>query len=273
MSLTRDSKSRSAQADDRGLSSFRPIRIRRAADEVVAILLDAIRGGLYARGDRLPRERELAARLEVSRTTVREALRILAERGVVSIKRGNAGGIIVEKTRIPGSLLASMEGSMIVELRAVLEVRRALEVTAAVLAARRATDRELQEVEDLVTSLAGLTQDPDKFISKDFEFHASVADLTRNPILADYVREIIQRFVDIRAQYPVGHIHLEKGIENQRKTLEAIARRDEQTVLRVMDDHLGSVEEYFLGERLTSPIVAENHSSKDGRPSLEKEMP
>ena len=60
------------QGDDRGLSAFSPIRIRRASDEVLAVLVDAIRGGLYEPGDALPPERDLAERLHISRKVLNE---------------------------------------------------------------------------------------------------------------------------------------------------------------------------------------------------------
>src|SRR5262249_6487237 len=81
------------ESADRGLSAFKPVQLRKAADEVLAALIDAIRGGLYRPGDLLPRERDLAEQLEVSRTVVRSAIDTLRQAEVLSVQRGRRGGI------------------------------------------------------------------------------------------------------------------------------------------------------------------------------------
>lgn len=80
---------------DARLGAFQAVRPHRASDEVLAMLLDAIRGGLYRPGEHLPTQVELAARLGVSRGVVREAIEVLRRAGIVSVKRGK-GGTVVE---------------------------------------------------------------------------------------------------------------------------------------------------------------------------------
>ena len=83
-----DARSDAATLEDRGLSEFSPIRQRKASDEVLAVLVDAMRGGLYDIGDLLPPERDLAERLNVSRTVLREAIDALRSEGIVTVRRG-----------------------------------------------------------------------------------------------------------------------------------------------------------------------------------------
>jgi GntR family transcriptional repressor for pyruvate dehydrogenase complex len=239
-----------ARPDDRGLSAFRPTRTRKAAEEVVAVIVDAIRGGLYEPGDRLPRERDLAAKLEVSRAVVHEAVSVLRNAGIVSARRGNAGGIVVETRWIPPGVMADIEGESHASLRALLEVRRILEHAAALLAGQRATGEDFRELRRLVEMLDDLFDEPEEFIAVDARFHAKLGEVSGNPVLAEQARTVIHRFMAIRAQYPVGHIVLERATRNQRDTLEAIESRDGARITRAIDEHLGSVEEYFLGERL-----------------------
>lgn len=237
-------------AGDRGLSRFRPIRQRKAADEVVTAIVDAIQGGLYEPGDRLPRERDLAARLEVSRSVLREAITILHRAGIVSTRRGNQGGVCVETRWIPPQMIATLEGQSHAELRSLLEMRRVLERTGALLTIQRVSDEELDDMQRLVDLLSGLTEEPEEFIAVDFRFHSRFGELSGNPFLAEYLKDTIQRFMAVRAQYPVGHIDFARGIRNQQDTLAALRTRIPARVVQSLDNHLGSVEEYFLGERL-----------------------
>ena len=139
--------------DDRGLSAFRPVRLRKAADEVLAALVDAIRGGLYKSGDLLPRERDLAEQLEVSRTVVRDAIDTLRQAGVLSVRRGRLGGTQVASTNGLVDVLRHMGGQVVSDLRSILEARRTLEISAALLAARRLSEDDFVELGTLVDLL------------------------------------------------------------------------------------------------------------------------
>jgi GntR family transcriptional repressor for pyruvate dehydrogenase complex len=236
---------------DRGLSAFRPVRVPKVSDEVVAAIVDAIRSGLYEPGDKLPRERDLAATLEVSRANVREAVRVLERAGILSVRRGNAGGAVVETRWIPSEIVKEVEGEKYLTLQTVLEVRRPLELAAALLAAERATEDDLRELRRLVSLLDGLMSEPDEFVAVDTQFHLKVADAARNSILAGYVISMWSRFLMLRAHYPTGHVDLNRARENQQRMLAALESRDPKRITEAVDEHVGSSEEYFLGKRLS----------------------
>src|ERR1039457_2469685 len=108
------------------VESFHAVRARRTFEAVVTQIADAIRTGELHRGDRLPSERLLAERMEVSRPTLREALRVLAEAGVVEVRPGATGGTFVVSEAIPAALVEQTE-SRVAGVPAVLEARRAIE--------------------------------------------------------------------------------------------------------------------------------------------------
>lgn len=88
-----EAERRRAMAEgDRGLILFAPIQTRKASDEVLGVLVDALRGGIYEVGDMLPPERDLADQLNVSRKVLREAIERLRAEEIVSVRRGAAGG-------------------------------------------------------------------------------------------------------------------------------------------------------------------------------------
>jgi GntR family transcriptional repressor for pyruvate dehydrogenase complex len=237
-------------ADDR-LDHFRPLQQRKAADVVADILVDAIRNGLYHPGDRLPRERDLAGRLEVSRTTLREAISILKRAGVVKVRRGNQGGVFVATRVIPSTLLESVDGlDRHTELRSLLEVRRPLELLAGVLAARRASEETFQEIAELNEQLAPHAGEPFEFMHIDFQIHLRIAEASQNTMLVSYLSDILKKQLAIRFEYPVETFSPTRAMALHREMLRALVERNELSVIAIVDEHLANVERHMLGERL-----------------------
>src|ERR1044071_6125081 len=111
---------------------FRPVRAGNAFEETVERLMQSIRLGVVAPGERLPSERDLATRLGVSRVTVREAIRSLQENDYVESRRGRYGGTFV-RNEIP----KPAPGKDFGDVHDVLTLRRVLETGAAETAAGR----------------------------------------------------------------------------------------------------------------------------------------
>ncbi|HEX6023097.1 MAG TPA: FCD domain-containing protein [Solirubrobacter sp.] len=237
--------------DDRHLEAFQPIRQRTAADEVVGVLVNAIRGGLYGPGDLLPRERDLAERLRVSRTVVREATRVLSRAGVVDVRRGRAGGVVVASLANLSSVVAQIRGETQETLQSIFEARRSLETTIALLAAQRATNAQLERLERLVDELDSLLDQPEEFLARDVQFHIALGESTSNPLLARLLRTVMDELLHTLAHFPVGRADLQHAISVQRATLAAIQRGSREDIVREIDDHLAMLEEPFIGRRLS----------------------
>jgi GntR family transcriptional regulator, transcriptional repressor for pyruvate dehydrogenase complex len=258
---------RARATGERGLDAFQPIRLMKASDEVLAVLLDAIRGGLYEIGDLLPRERDLSERLEVSRTVVRRAVDVLRTAGVVQVRRGNGGGIAVASTANLGQVFASIQGGTRADRRSLLETRRALELAGSVLAARRLADGDVTELQRLVALLETLLDEPAEFYEVDVRFHLRVAELSGNEFIAQFVRSTFARLAAIRAQFPVAHVELGTALENQRRLLATLTGGTEAEILAEVDRHLADFEEVLLGERLT--FIGAQALCSPGRPRSE----
>jgi GntR family transcriptional repressor for pyruvate dehydrogenase complex len=232
------------------IEAFRPLRVRRASEEVVVVLVDAIRGGLYEPGEKLPRERDLAAALEVSRAVVSEAIKVLERAGVVSVRRGATGGVFVVSRWIPPDVMAAIEGVSYANMQSILEVRRLLETEAALVTGLRRTDDDLADLARLVELLPDLLDDPDEFHAVDVQFHVRIGESSGNELLARLVRETLHALMSSRAHYPVGHVDLAHALRNQQDTLAAIVSGMPELIAQSIDEHLASAEEYFLGGRL-----------------------
>jgi GntR family transcriptional repressor for pyruvate dehydrogenase complex len=243
---------------DRALSAFSPIHIRKASDEVLAVLVDAIRGGLYEPGDLLPPERDLAERLRVSRKVVRDAIEVLRDAGIVSVRRGGGGGTVVESLANLGRVSAGIQGEMRSSLRSLLEVRRPLECTAAVLAAERATPGDIALLRRLVLLLHDVGDRPKEFWELDIRFHFAIADISGNALLAEFLRETFNRLSVIREQLPHALVPPPAAIRNQEVTFAAIESRDRQSILVTLDEHLAALEYVLLGQRLSFPSTIDS---------------
>jgi DNA-binding FadR family transcriptional regulator len=225
-----------------------PIVPRRAADEAMAQIAEAIRIGDLHPGDRLPAERELAVQLGISRPTVREALRVLAEEGIIAIRPGSGGGATVVSNLIPRRLLDDHPDLPENEVTGVLEARRLLEPRVAQLAAVNGEDsdfeamaRTIQREEKLATPRLR-REDEELFLQLDVQFHLLIARASRNETVVRLTNSLIrdlERARNIAMREPSVP---EWVVDIHQRTLAAIRCRDLDLVDTVMDEHLSVLE-------------------------------
>ncbi len=123
---------------------FGPVRLQRTHEVVVEQLVAAIREGDLGVGDRLPSERRLARQMAVSRSALREAIKVLVEAGVLTVKPGPAGGMFVRSEVIPARVLAEATALRLSDVAGLLETRRLLEPRVAQLAALYGTKEDFE---------------------------------------------------------------------------------------------------------------------------------
>ena len=144
--------------------------------------------GIYAPGQKLPNENELSAQLGISRTTLREAIRILVSEGCLEVRRGS-GTYIAEP--LSQTAQASLDmNDMKVTLRDLYEARLIFEPQAAALAARRADDEEIAEILRLGEQVQKLIrQDPagEARIASETAFHSAIIQASHNEFLANFM--------------------------------------------------------------------------------------
>jgi len=238
---------------DRGLLAFNPIRVRRASDEVLAVIVDAIRGGLYEPGDALPPERDLAERLEVSRKVLRDAIDTLRKQGIVTVRRGSGGGTVIDSLENLTQVSAGIQGETRADLRSLLEMRRPVECTAALLASRRTSPEQHAVLRRLVDMLPDLIEAPKEFWEIDIRFHFTVAEMSRNRFCSTFLHEIFNHLSVIRQQFPYAHVRHEQAIINQENLLAAIESGDVGRIVNTVTEHLADLEEVLLGQHLEMP--------------------
>ncbi|PSL00174.1 GntR family transcriptional regulator [Murinocardiopsis flavida] len=159
-------------------------------DQVISQLRAQIDSGEWSVGDRIPTESELSDQLEVGRNTVREAVRALAHAGLLEIRQG-AGTFVRASSELGGALRRRLERS---RLREKLEVRRALEVEAARLAALHLTEEDRLAITAAIAArdAAWAEHDMAVFVESDFAFHRAVVAATHNSLLVELYDDIAQ---------------------------------------------------------------------------------
>lgn len=180
----------------------------RAYREVVDQVLDALISGDLRIGNRLPPEREIAAQLGISRTSVREAMRVLADAGLVNRKPGPGGGTSIATDVVPPNLLTRAIELSHKRITDLLEVRGVLELTSAELAAARADPdqvRSLEEIAQEAQALAAAEADePTLFTTLDPRFHVTLARASQNDVLVTEIRSLNKQVAVAVEMTPLG---------------------------------------------------------------------
>jgi len=235
---------------------FRAVRTGNAFEETVERLLEGVKLGVYAPGDRLPPERELTRRLGVSRITLREALRELAAAGYVETKRGRFGGTFIirqPEPLVPDELTAAAR-DMASGLDDALTFRRVVETGAAEMAARASLSR--QQRENLAECLTAM-QDAGSFGYRhaDTRLHLAIADAAGSPLLTASVVEARVRLVDLLNAIPMLERNLEHANVQHTAIVRAILAGDPERARRIMEEHVAGTAALlrgFLGDVLDS---------------------
>lgn len=176
--------------------------------------------GVWSIGDRIPGEYDLAARLQVSRPAVREAIRALSHIGVLEVRRGD--GTYVRSAVDPRPLLSRVERAT---LRDVLEVKQAYDVQAARLAARRRTPDDLLRLHALLEDRDS-AHDPAEFGEADVHFHIGVAEAAHNALLVEAFRYFQSRLRESLSAVRLDRELPDAGPAAHRAVVEAIVARD-----------------------------------------------
>lgn len=257
-----------------------PVALRRLAparnltDRAAAGIAAEIRAGRLRPGSRLPTEHELMAALGVSRTVVREAVSALRAEGLVVTRQGSGAFVADNADRIAFRIDPSAMGS-ISDVLNVMELRLAVEVEAAALAAERATTEQVAAIGQAHEAMGSAIARGDSAVSEDFQFHRTIALATANAQFSQFLeflgRHVIprQRIRSAIATPREQARYLARIQAEHLRIAEAIAARDPAEARRGMRAHLlNSLERYRrVAERAAaSPDFAAGASTRPQRP-------
>jgi GntR family transcriptional repressor for pyruvate dehydrogenase complex len=219
-------KSKSDSTGSQGI--FAPIKVHRTFEAVIERIIDAIDAQGLGDGDRLPNEKEMTALLEVSRPTLRQALRILENSGVLRIKPGQAGGVFVASGMIPLDVVGKNIAHEAHQVAELIATRRLLEPIVYHLAAENATSEEFDRIEDTIRLIDLHIADPKMVSRADGMFHRRIAHAARNPILLRAMSGIYRQLSPLRGALDNDERHARHMIEVHSRLLAAMRARDHE---------------------------------------------
>jgi len=235
------------------------------SDQLVEQLTEAIVSKRIAPGERLPSERELGEQFKVSRTVVREAVRSLAARGLVRVTAGR-GVEVNERPSAPmaQSMRLLVRGHEGLDYGKVNEVRMAVEVQTAGLAAERATTADIERLQELCDAHARALDEGNLSAASeaDFEFHNVLTRAAGNELLVVMLDSISDVMREVRQQAVGAAPHASAdGLKAHQRILKCVAARKPDAARTAMIEHLKEAERLWrLGAR--SDGRAEKRRSK-----------
>jgi GntR family transcriptional repressor for pyruvate dehydrogenase complex len=219
-----------------------PIKRTRLYEEVIEQILGLIKNGSLSPGDRLPTERELAGRLNVSRTSVREALRSMEMMGYIESRVGINGGTFIKEFTIDdiiGPLTRLLNSYKKTEsVFEFIEARIILESATAKLAARRRDEEDIRQIHETLLFMEREIEKGQIGLVGDHNFHVAVAKSTHNQVLMKIANMLEGLLADSRrATLEIPGIPRE-ALDDHRNILEAIRKKSEKEAVALMKAHL-----------------------------------
>jgi GntR family transcriptional repressor for pyruvate dehydrogenase complex len=215
----------------------------RLYEQVADYIEGLVEAGELRLGDRLPPERELAETLRVGRGVIREAVKVLHTRGLVTVKPG-LGTFVAEVSSdyVAGHLGRYLRMSN-QSLHDLTELRQILEVEIATLAAQRADAKDLEQMRAAVAQMDEPGVTVERYIEADQNFHLALAKSARNelfPLLLEVVADRLAQLRRVTFKVPGAP---RRGQAYHRIILKAIENRDPQSARQAMRDHMKQVAE------------------------------
>jgi GntR family transcriptional regulator, transcriptional repressor for pyruvate dehydrogenase complex len=227
---------------------LKPIKPKRISDQVFEQLRDLIFRGHLKPGEQLMTERELAQALGVSRPTVREAINKLVAIRLLEQRQGQ-GTFVNSPANIDRNPLSAVMGGEEVRLEDLLEVRLGLECNAVALAARRATDDDIRELEKSLAEMATDIAEGRLGTDADVSFHMAIAYASKNTVQVHIMRSFYNLlFYGIKenlVRLYSSPDDLKLIISQHTAIVEAVRRHDPEAAFEAMKNHIHFVLDFF----------------------------
>lgn len=220
---------------------FEPLRPISLVDLIVHRIEEMMLRGELTPGERLPPERDLATMLKVSRTSVRQAMAILKERGLVSTRAGSGTYAQIEVSELLVTSMAQSLAHLKQRVLEPMEVRQLLEPQIARLAAERASDEDIRALDALAALQKSYMDEGRSFVDEDIAFHRQIATCAHNDVLIRLVDSSLLMLRDSREISLSTKSGAEISWKGHVEVLTAIKTHDSNRAYESMDHHINTV--------------------------------
>jgi GntR family transcriptional repressor for pyruvate dehydrogenase complex len=225
------------------VEQLRPVTRPRLYEVIVEQLCVYIADNEMEPGDRLPAERELAAKLGVSRASLSQALVALEVQGVVSVRHGD-GAILIRRPTEERAIKALREHAD--RIPDIIEAREALEVKLAGLAALRRSEPEMAAIDAAIAKMEQEIAAGERGVVGDEMFHEAITTAAHSSLLAKLMHEISGLVRETRIESLSQQDRPRASLEGHRRIAEAVRRQDADEAARAMADHIMMVSDVAL---------------------------
>jgi GntR family transcriptional repressor for pyruvate dehydrogenase complex len=222
--------------------SIPPIKKSVIAEEISTQLLEMIRDKRLQPGQKLPPERELASQLNVSRPSLREALRALSIMNIIEVRQGDGtyvSSLEPEKLVEHLDFVFDLDDSTFLEL---IQARKIVESGIAALAAQRITPQEISLLEELQERSKKTVDDMASFLDVDLQLHAIITGAAGNPFLERFQSSISRLSLASRSRTAAIDSVRRQTVKDHQNIISALKMRDSEKASRAMLEHLSNVE-------------------------------
>ena len=231
---------------------FQPAnKTEKISDHIIEQIRDAILSGQFKPGDRVASENELITQFEVSKATMREALRVLEVMGLIEIRKGVGGGVFIAEVEMKTTInsIINFLHFKSVSIKDITMLRYLLEPSVAQIAASKITDEDIQKLEGIIGEQI---TDSQAEVLRGISFHRYLARMTQHPILIlimDFIDNILR---DIKSQLKLDDDFYDRVRQSHRRIFECLIRKDGAGARRAMVADLLETENYLV--RLTGDV-------------------
>lgn len=224
---------------------FKQVKQNKAYQDVVEQIQEAIIGGSLQPGSQLPAERQLKEQFGISRGTLREALRVLEQKGLIEIRTGVAGGSIIRE--VNGEKLGENLGLLIrnraVSLRDLAEFREGMEGGVAALAAQRADEQDVAVLQGLLAEAHGHFKGGrkgwDAFVRTDEQIHMALARMSGNPLFITVLTSVYHNIHTYYENYlPWNSALLKENYNDLCEIVAAVSTADAERAREIAQGHV-----------------------------------
>lgn len=215
------------------------------SEQIATRLLSLLKEKHLKPGDKLPPERELAALMQVSRSSLREALRALSMMNVLEIRQGSGTYVSSLDSELLAerlSFIFSVKDSAVTEL---FEARKILEAGIAGLAAQRVAAEDIEALKLCLAASKEAVDNPDAFLKADLALHKKITEIARNSVLTSMYDSISQLNLASRSRTNEIPGLREQSHKDHQQIVTALETRDAQAAQQAMLQHLNNVEQKF----------------------------
>lgn len=221
---------------------FQAVKSVKITEVIAEEIKKSLLKGDYWPGERLPSERELCEQFQVSRLSIREALKSLQAEGLIVIKRGSGAFVVKENSKPVGATLSTILKIKKADRDDLIETRLAIEPSIAKLACEKITEEDISRLEQNIKEASDLIKSDLPAPELHLEFHYIIAEACHNPaigLILKMLHNVLKEFSTKLSEEQSKDLDFSKAVlNNHKKMLDAFKKRDPEKTYNLMKDDI-----------------------------------